>query len=110
MAVVHVDVGERPLFTILDDPLVLDVVLEAQLIERVGHERQAVAENVDIDIRALADVPGAHAADQARPEPCQQPHQPQRIQPHVAEGLEPLWPLVHAGHRLDLVADLFVAG
>ena len=108
--VVHVDVGERPLFTVLDDPLVLDVVLKAQFVERVGDQRQAVAEDVDIDVGALADVPGPDAADQPRPEPGQQPHQPQGVEPHVAEGLQPLRTLVHAGHRLDLVADLLLLG
>ena len=110
VGVVNVDVSERSLLTILDDSLVLDVVLKAQLVERVGHECQAVAKNVNIDVRPFADVPGAHAADQARPESRQQPHQPQGIHPHVAQILEPLGPLVHAGHGLDLVADFAVAG
>ena len=81
-----------------------------QLVERVGHEGQAVAEDVDIDVGALADVPGPHAADQPRPEPGEQPHHPQGVEPHVAQRFQPLWALVHAGHRLDLVADLLVAG
>ena len=63
-----------------------------------------------IDVRPLADVAGADAADQPRPEPRQQPHQPQGIHPHVAQILESLGALVHAGHRLDLVADFPVAG
>ena len=110
VAVVNVDVGEGPLLAVLDDPLVLDVVLEAKLVERVGHEGEAVAEDVDVDVRALADVPGPDAADQPGPEPGQQPHQPQGIEPHVAQSLQALRPLVHPGHRLDLVADLPVAG
>ena len=110
VAVVKVNVGESSLFTILDDPLVLDIVLETQLVERVGHEGQAIAEDVDIDVRPFAHVPGSHAADQSGPEPREQPHHPQRVQPHVAQSLQPLWPLVNAGHRLDLVADVLVAG
>ena len=110
VAVVKVNVGEGPFFAILDDPLVLDIVLETKLVERVGHEGQAIAEDVEIDVRALAHVPGSHAADQSGPESRQQPHQPQRVQPHIAQSLQPLWPLVNAGHRLDLVADVLVAG
>ena len=83
---------------------------EAELVERVGHQREAVAEDVDVDVGALADVPGPDAADQPGPEPRQQPHEPQGIEPHVAQVLEALGPLVHPGHRLDLVADLPVAG
>ena len=110
VAVVDVNVREDPFLAVLDDPLVLDVVLQAQLVERVGHERQAVAEDVDVDVGALADVPGPDAADQPRAEPREQAHQAQGIEPHVAEVFEPLGPLVDAGHRLDLVADLVVAG
>ena len=71
MGIVNVDVGERPLFTILDDPFVLDVVLETKLVERVGHEGETIAEDVEIDIRTLANVPGANTADQARAETWQ---------------------------------------
>ena len=41
---------------------------------------------------------------------ARQPHQPQGIDAHVAQMLQPLGALVHPGHRLDLVADLLVAG
>ena len=64
VTVVDVNVCEGPLLTVLDDPLVLDVVLQAQFIERVGHQGLAVAENVNIDVGPFADVPGADAADQ----------------------------------------------
>ena len=110
VAVVDVDVREDPLLAVLDDPLVLDVVLQAQLVERVGHQGQAVAEDVDVDVGALADVPGPDAADQPGAEPRQEPHQAEGVEPHVAEVFQPLGPLVNAGHRLDLVADLLVAG
>ena len=108
--VVDVDMREGPLFAVLDDPLVLDIVLDAQLVEGIGHQRLAVAEDVDVDVGTLADVPGADAADQSGPEPGQQSHHPEGVNPHVAERLQPLGPLVHSGHRLDLVADLLVAG
>ena len=84
--------SEDPLLIVLDDPLVLDVVLHAQLVERVGHERQAVAEDVDVDVRALADVAGADAADQPGPESGQQPHEPQGVEPHVAQVSSRLGP------------------
>ncbi len=109
VGIVNVDMSERALLTILDDSFVLDVVLHAQIKERVGQECQTVAEDVNIDVRPLAHVPRAHAADQSRPEPGQKPHEPQRVDPHVAQRLEPLGPLVHPCHGLDLVADLAVA-
>ena len=110
VAVEDVDVGEDPLLVVLDDPLELDVVLDVQLVEGVGHQREAVAEDVDVDVGALADVPGQDAADQPRPEPGQELHEPQGVEPHVEQVLEPLGALVHPGHGLDLVADLLVAG
>jgi hypothetical protein len=89
---------------------VLDVVLEAEFVERVGHEGEAAAKDVDVDIGAFADVPGADAADQPGPEPGEEPHQSQRIEAHVAKMLEPLRTFVDPGHGLDLVADFLVAG
>ena len=83
---------------------------EAMLLERGGDEREAVAEDVDVDVGAVADVPGPDAADQPGPEPRQLAHQPQGLDPHVAQVLEALRPFVHPGHGLDLVADLAVAG
>ena len=79
------------LLVVLDDPLVLDVVLEAQLVERVGHQGEAVAEDVDVDVGALADVAGQDAADQPRPEACQHAHEPQGIEPHVAQVSPAAW-------------------
>ena len=81
---------------------------QGQLVEGVGHQGEAVAEDVDIDVGTLADVAGPDAADQSRAEPGEHPHHPQGIEPHVAQGLESLGPLVNPGHRLDLVADLLV--
>ena len=107
-AVVDVDVGEDPLLAVLDDPLPLDVVVKARRVERVADERQAVAEDVDVDVRALADVARPDAADQPRVEPRELAHQAEGLDPHVAEGLETFVALVHPRHRLDLVADLGV--
>ncbi len=107
--VVDVDVGKAALLAVFDDPLLLDVVLQAELIERVSHKREAIAEDVDIDVRPLADVARTDRSDQARPETSQQPHEPKAVEPHIAEILEPFRPFVHAGHGLNLVADFLVA-
>ena len=99
--------GEIPLFTVLDNPFVLDIVLETKLKKRIRHEGLAVAEDMKINIEPLAHVPGSHAARQSGPESRDDRIKP-RIQPHISKGLQPLWPLVDAGHRLDLVADIFI--
>ena len=109
VAVGDVDMGEDPLFAELHDPLALDGVVEAMLLQRGRDEREAIAEDVDVDVGAVADVPGPDAADQPGPVPRQLAHQPQGLDPHVAEVLEALRPFVHPGHGLDLVADLAVA-
>ena len=67
-------------------------------------------EDVDIDVRPLANVSGEHAADQAGTESREQAHEAQGLEPHVTELGEPPWPLVHAGEGLHLVANLAVAG
>ncbi len=94
----------------LIDPLVLDVVIHRQLVERVGHEREAVAEDVDVDVRPFADVPRADAADQPGPEPREPSHQAQGLDAHVVQVRQPLRSFVHAGQGLNLVADLAVGG
>jgi hypothetical protein len=83
--------------------------LQAQLVERVGHQGLAVAEDVDVDVGPFADVPGADAADQPGAEARQEPHHAEGVEPHVAEVFQPLGPLVNARQRLNLVADLLVA-
>ena len=84
VAVVEVDMGESPFFPILDDPFVLDIVLETTFVECVGHQGHAVAEDVKVDVRSFAHVAGSNAADQPGPESCEQPHHPQRVQPHIS--------------------------
>ena len=71
----------------------------------------AVAEDVQVDVGALADVAGHDAADEPRAERPQQPHQAQGLEAHVAEvSSVRLVALVQAGEELDLVADLGVGG
>ena len=53
---------------VLDDLLALDVELVAFVFEQVGDQPDAVAEDVQVDVGALADVAGHDAADQPRPE------------------------------------------
>ena len=110
VSVVDVDVREDPLLAVLDDPLQLDLVGQAVLVEGGGHERDAVAEDVEVDVRAVADVAGPDAADESGSEPGELPHHPERLDAHVAEPGPAFRPLVHAGEGLDLVADLAVGG
>ena len=49
-AVVDMDVGEDPGLAMLDDPLVLDVIDQAVLVESGGQECEAVTEDMDVDV------------------------------------------------------------
>src|SRR5204862_2011304 len=80
--IVDVNVRKSSGFAMLDDLLALDVVLYAFLIEQVGDEADAVGENMQVDVGALADVAGHHAADEPRPKDTQQAHQTQGLQTH----------------------------
>ncbi len=93
-----------------DDLLALHVVLEAVLFEQIADQGGAVAEDVQVDVGAFADVAGHHAADQPRPERAQQPHQTQRRQAHVAQVHGAAVAFVNASEHLDLVADFGVGG
>ena len=57
VAIVEMDVGKSTFLTVLDDSLVLDVVLQTTLVKCVGHEGEAVAEYVQIDVGTLATCP-----------------------------------------------------
>jgi hypothetical protein len=103
-----VDVSEDPLLAVLDDPLPLDLVRQGVFVEGISDDRQAVREDVDVDIRPGADVAGPDAADQAGSESRQLAHHAEGLDPHVAEMLEPLGTFMNPGHGLDLVADLGV--
>ena len=109
-AVVDVDVREDARLAVLDDLLALDVELVAFVFEQVGDEADAVGEDVQVDVGALADVAGHDAADQPRPERAQQPHQAQGVEAHVPEVGGAFVAFVEAGEELDLVADLGVGG
>ena len=78
--------------------------------EQVADQGGTVAEDVQVDVGAFADVAGHHAADEPRPERAQQPHQPQRRQAHVAQVHGAAVAFVDAGEHLDLVADFGVGG
>ena len=70
----------------------------------------AVAEDVEVDVGALADVAGHDAADEPRLELPQQAHELQRVEPHVAQVGGAVVAFVEAGEGLDLVADFGVGG
>ena len=107
-AVVNVDVREDTRLAVLDDLLALDVELEPSCSRRSADQGGAVAEDVQVDVGAFADVAGHDAADQPRPEGPQQPHQAQRLQAHVAQVFGAAVAFVDAGEDLDLVADFGV--
>ena len=93
-AVVDVDVREDARLAVFDDLLAFEVELAAGLFEQVGDEGGAVAEDVQVDVGAFADVAGHDAADEPRPEGAEQPHQAQGVQAHVARcsvRLSPSW-------------------
>jgi len=55
-----------------------------------------------VDVGALADVPGHHAADEARAEGAEEAHQAQRLDAHLTQVLGALVALVDAGEELNL--------
>ena len=69
-----------------------------------------VGEDVQVDVGALADVAGEHAADQPRAKRREPPHHGQRGEPHVAQVVGAAVAFVEPGERLNLVADFDVAG
>src|SRR5690606_24438249 len=107
--VANVDVGEDPLFAMLDDPLPLHVVPQPFSFEQVRDSLHAIAEDVDIDIRTVPDMPGQHAADQAGTIPRQQPHDRERKDAHLAQLVEPLFPFKEPRQRLNFVPNLGIA-
>ena len=109
-AIVDVDVGEDAGLAVLDDLLALQVVLIAFVAEQVGDEAGAVAEDVQVDVGALADVAGHDAADEPRPELAQQTHEVQGVEAHVLQVAGAAVAFVEAGKELDLLADLGVGG
>ena len=98
-AVVDVDVREDARLAVLDDLLALDVELVALLFEQVGDEAGAVAEDVQVDVGALADVAGHDAADEPRPERPQQPHQAQALRGACRAGARCVCRLRGCGRR-----------
>src|SRR5713226_4553555 len=104
------NVGKNPRFLMLDDLLSLDVELVAFVFQYVGDQTDAVRENMDVDVRPLADVPGHNAADEAGAKRPQQPHESQRLQAHGPKVLRAAIAFVDAGKMLNLVADFCVGG
>ena len=86
------------------------VVLIAFLLQQIGNQSHAVGEDMDIDVRAFAHMPGHDAADQARTKSPKKTHQAQRLQPHVAEVLRAFFTFMDAGKDLNLLADLGIGG
>jgi hypothetical protein len=109
-AVLDVDMRKDALFVVLLDALSLDVVDDALLVEDVGDRADPVAKQVQVDVAAGADVPGHDAADEAGAVWREQPHQAQRLDPHLAEVAGALAAFVEAGEGLDFVADFRVRG
>ncbi len=69
-----------------------------------------LAEDVQVDIGALANVPRHDAADEARPERTQKPHHVEGGQRMSAQVLSAAVALVNAGEDLDLLANFGVGG
>jgi len=105
-----VDVGESALLVLLDDPLPLDGERETLVLEHRGDGRRVVGEDVDVNIRALADVARVRAADQLRAEGAEQPHHVEGGDAHLSEVFLAFFSLVEVGQGLDLVADFAVGG
>ena len=103
-------VRENPLLAVLANLLPLDRVHEAVLIQQVRHRLGRVGEHVQVDIGALPDVAGEHAADEPRAKRRQPPHHRQRGQPHGEQVVGAGCAFEQPGQHLDLVADFDVAG
>src|SRR5260370_19673764 len=97
-------------FVVLDDLLAFDVELISFLFEKVADEADTVAENMNVDVGAFANMPRHDAANEPGPEGPQKPHEAQGFEPHVAEMLGTLFAFVNAGEDLNLIADLCVGG
>ncbi len=91
----------------LDDPLGNSTSYwSIPLVEQVGHQREAVAEDVDVDVEALSRHVPSYTADQPRGQNrsgnSMNRKASSRMSQEVLEGGPRA--LVHPGHRLDLVA------
>lgn len=67
-----------------------------------------IAEDVNIDVRALAGVPCEDAADQFGVERAEAAHHAEGVEPHVGKIAVALLTFVEVGQRLDLVSDFAV--
>src|SRR5262249_12549632 len=74
------------------------------------HRRKVVGKDVQIDVRAAADVTRQHAADEPRAEARELAHEAEGVEPHGAEVGVTGGAFVHAGHGFDLIANLGVGG
>src|SRR5437899_7275084 len=106
----NVDVRENPRFLMLDDLFPLHVELVAFVLQDVGHQADAVGEDVDVDVRSLADVSGHDAADEPGTKRPEQPHEAQSLEPHGAKVLSAAITLVDAGKVLNLFTNFGVGG
>src|SRR5262245_15888240 len=109
-AIGDVDVREGAGLAVLDDLLALDLEHIPLALEQAGDAIDAIAEQVQVDVGAVADVAGHDAADEPRPERAQQTHESQGGEAHLAQILGACLALVQAGEVLDQVADLGVGG
>src|SRR5262249_35552075 len=75
---------------------------------QIGDQTHTVAKDMDIDIRALADMAGHDAPDQAGTKGAEESHEPQGFQTHGAQMPGALFAFMHAGEDLDLIADFRV--
>src|SRR4051794_36105219 len=99
-AVVDVDVSENTSYCKFDNLLALDIELNTFRVQQVGDEPDCVREDVNIDVRALADVSGHDTADEPGTKGAEEPHQPQRFKAHLAEVLGAFVPFVDTGMHL----------
>ena len=65
-AVEDVDVRENSQFLELGDRFAFNIELVALVLQNIGDEAGTIGEDVDVDVGALANVPGHDAADEAR--------------------------------------------
>ncbi len=106
--VAHVDVREHTSLVVLDHLLAFDVESVPLAVEQADDQLHAVRKQVDVDVRALADMAGHDAADQPGLEPAQQAHEAQSVQAHVAQMLGARLAFLGAREDLNEVADFGV--
>ncbi len=75
-----------------------------------GHPGFAIDEQVDIDIRSPPHMAGERRADESRAKEPQDAHHAQRLDSHLAQGVESSRAFMQPGERLNLIANLAIAG